>query len=382
MTTRWLALAAAVVGGAVLYTLLPAAPAATLPDPESRPLPMRGAIHVHTRRSDGTGTVDEVAAAARRAGLQFVIFTDHDDGTRGPDTPAYRYGVLCIDGLEVSTNNGHVVVLGLPQSPYPLAGDAREVLEDVRRMGGMSIAAHPDSVRPELAWTDWNNLFDGIEWLNGDSQWRDEGWPTIARSILTYPLRRAPTLATLLDRPVELLNRWDAQLAERQVVSVAAADAHARVGPGGDPYGQSLSLHIPSYEQVFRSLSISLPGVQLHGNAREDADVVMNAIRAGHVYSTIDALATPGRLMFSATSGSHQAVMGDRLPLDGPVVLRVGTNAPAGSTIRLVADGQPIAAAAPPSFEHVAPPVPAVYRIEIDVANAPGAPPEIGRAHV
>jgi hypothetical protein len=332
-------------------------------------------MHVHTRRSDGTGTVDDVAAAARRAGLQFVVFTDHGDGTRGSDTPAYRYGVLCIDGVEISTNDGHVVVLGLPQSPYPLAGDAREVLEDVRRMGGMSIAAHPDSVRRELAWTDWNTAVDGLEWLNSDSQWRDEGWPAIGRSILTYPFRRAQTLARLLDRPVDLLGRWDAQLADRQVVVVAGADAHARVGPGGDPYGQSLSLHIPSYEQIFRTVTISLPDVQLHGNARDDAAVVLNAIRAGHVYSSIDALATPARLTFSATSGSHQAVMGDRLALDGPVILRVQTNAPAGSTIRLVADGKPIVTATPPSFEHMAPAVAAVYRVEIDIANAPGEPP-------
>src|SRR5437660_1084547 len=49
-----------------------------------------GILHVHTTRSDGGGTVDEVAAAAARAGLAFVIFTDHGDGTRAPDAPVYR----------------------------------------------------------------------------------------------------------------------------------------------------------------------------------------------------------------------------------------------------------------------------------------------------
>jgi hypothetical protein len=335
---------------------------------------MRGAIHVHTNRSDGTGTVDEVAAAARRAGLQFVIFSDHGDGTRGSDTPVYRYGVLCIDGLEVSTDRGHVVVLGLPQAPYPLGGEVDGVIEDVRRMGGISIAAHPDSARPELAWVEWDASSDGIEWLNSDSQWRDEAWPTLTRSLLTYPFRRAPTLATLLDRPVDLLSRWDAQTTRRQVVAVAAADAHARVGPGGDPYGRSLSVHVPSYEQVFRTVSISLPDVQLHGNARDDARTVLEAIRGGHVFSTIDALATPARVIFSAVSGSHRAGMGDRLALDGPIMLHVDTNAPAGSNIRLIADGKPIASAVPPSLDYAAPSAPGVYRVEIDVAGAPGNP--------
>ena len=38
-----------------------------------------GAYHIHTSRSDGSGSVADVAAAARRAGLKFVILTDHGD---------------------------------------------------------------------------------------------------------------------------------------------------------------------------------------------------------------------------------------------------------------------------------------------------------------
>lgn len=374
MSTRWFVAAAVLASGVGLFVLMPPSPMVLGEGPQAG-APMRGAIHVHTRRSDGTGTVDEVAAAARRAGLQFVIFTDHGDGTKGSDTPAYRYGVLCIDALEVSTNGGHVVVLGLPQTPYPLAGEAGDVIEDVRRMGGMSIAAHPDSPRPELAWADWDVPVDGIEWLNSDSQWRDETWPSLLRALVTYPLRRAPSLATMLDRPVDLLNRFDALTTKRSVVALAGTDAHARVGPGGDPYGQSYSLHIPAYEQVFRTLSISLPGVELHGNAKEDAQVVLSAIRAGHVFSSIDALATPARLTFSAASGSRRAVMGDRLPLDGPVMLRAETNAPPSSMIHLLADGKTVASAAPPTLEYTAEPTPAVFRVEVEVARAPGTPP-------
>ena len=64
-------------------------------------------IHVHTNRSDGLSPPDQVAAAAARAGLKFLIFTDHGDATRAPDPPSYRSGVLCLDGVEISTNGGH-----------------------------------------------------------------------------------------------------------------------------------------------------------------------------------------------------------------------------------------------------------------------------------
>ena len=40
-----------------------------------------GGYHIHSVRSDGTGTVDDIAAAASRAGLQFLLLTDHGDAT-------------------------------------------------------------------------------------------------------------------------------------------------------------------------------------------------------------------------------------------------------------------------------------------------------------
>ncbi len=372
---RWIWLAVAVAAGVTLYLLLPPPPMTLATTPTGATLPIRGAIHVHTRRSDGTGTVDDVAAAARRAGLQFVIFTDHGDATRGSDTPVYRYGVLCIDAVEISTNGGHVVALGLPQSEFPLAGEAADVIEDIHRMGGMSIAAHPDSPRAELRWSDWSVPVDGVEWVNGDSQWRDEARGTLVRALFTYPFRGAATLATLLDRPDDLMNRWDTLTATRSVVTVAAADAHARVGPGGDPYGRSLSLHIPSYEQSFREFSISLPQVQLHGNPSDDAREVLDALREGRIFSAIDAIATPAMFTFSAVSGSHQAVMGERLQLDGPVMLRVESNGPTGSSIKLLAEGKMVASVAAPVLEYAAPAKAAVYRVEIDVPGAPGTPP-------
>ena len=59
---------------AAIPALAPAAAAST-PAPHWRPdgLTIRGAYHVHSVASDGTGTLDDIAAAAARAGLQFVI---------------------------------------------------------------------------------------------------------------------------------------------------------------------------------------------------------------------------------------------------------------------------------------------------------------------
>jgi hypothetical protein len=161
-------------------------------DPDLIRRTVRGAYHVHTSRSDGASDKATIAAAAARAGLKFVIFTDHGDGTAPAEPPAYLSNVLCIDGVEISTNGGHYVALGMRQAPYPLGGDPAAVVEDVARLGGFGIAAHPDSPKASLAWTDWDAPIDGIEWLSADSEWRDESRAALARAFSSYLFRPAP----------------------------------------------------------------------------------------------------------------------------------------------------------------------------------------------
>ena len=360
---------------AAWYVTLPPRPLA-LPAPDGDVMPVRGVFHVHTRRSDGTGTIDDVARAAARAGLAFVILTDHGDATREPDRPTYRSGVLCIDAVEISTTGGHLVALGLGRAPYPLGGEARDVLEDVARLGGMSIPAHPGSNKPELQWTEWAAPFDGLEWLNGDSEWRDETPATLARVLLAYPARSAESLALLLDRPNDILSRWDRLTQQHRVVAVAASDAHARLGLRtlGEPYDRSASLPLPGYEQLFRTFSIALPQVRLTGRAADDAAAVLAEIRAGHVYSAIDALAAPARLSFTATSAGTQLITGDELQPHTPVTLRVATNAPGRAEIRLLKNGEVAASTGDAMLEQTVPPMPGVYRVEVQLPGAPGMP--------
>ncbi|MQA31633.1 MAG: hypothetical protein GEU82_17660, partial [Luteitalea sp.] len=253
-----------------------------------------GAIHVHTNRSDGSRSPEDVAAAAARAGLQFVIFTDHGDATRAPDPPVYRAGVLCLDGVEISTTGGHYVAIGLPQAPYRLGGEPRDVVEDVRRLGGFGIAAHPDSPKPELQWGGWSAPFDGIELINPDSSWRahasSPGWRPklgLARALTTFPFRGAETIARLLKDSPETVRRWAALTSERPVVGLAGVDAHARLElRSGDPADNRFALPIPGYEASFRVLSVRVSvGEPLSGEPAADAKRLLDSLRSGRVYT-------------------------------------------------------------------------------------------------
>ena len=341
---RWMIGTAAVVAAVAVFVTL-TIPPRHLVLAESVDWTIPGAIHVHTNRSDGLSGPDEIAAAAARAGLKFIVFTDHGDATRKPDPPAYRSGVLCLDGVEISTTGGHYVALDMPASPFPLRGEARDVVEDVHRLGGFGIAAHPDSPKPQLRWREWTAPLDGIELLNPDTSWRvwaeqaagsTAPWQARRRlmaAVLDYPFRPVEVMANLI-QPSRAVVNWEALTRRRRVVSIAGIDAHAKLEfRNGDPGDTRNALPLPGYESSFRVLSIHVrPERALSGDAATDAGIVMRAIREGHVYTAVDGIATPPSFEFTATNAHGTAQEGDELGAATPVTLRVRSNAPPGFT--------------------------------------------------
>ncbi len=332
-----------------------------------------GAYHIHTNRSDGTGTVDEVAMAASRAELRFIILTDHGDGTRAPDPPAYLHGVLTIDAVELNTREGHVVALGLDAAaPYPLAGLAQDVIEDVHRMGGVVILAHPDSPRSELSWRgEGMGGADGIEWINADSEWRDESAARLMRAAVSALVRPPEAIASMFSRPVRSFQRWDRASRTRAIVGVAAVDAHANIPwREQEEPRQSSGFERPSYETMFRTLvQTVVPDRPLTGDAAVDAAAIVGAMRAGRTYSTVRAQAWPSALIFEAEHEGSRFVMGDRLGASTAAVALSARalNAP-GSQVTLLRNGQPHRTG---QGTLVVPDIsaPGVYRVEVSLPD-------------
>jgi len=347
-----------------------------------------GAYHVHTSRSDGAADTDHVAQAAARAGLQFIILTDHGDGMRAPDPPVYRHGVLCIDAVEISTDGGHYVAIDMPAAPYPLGGAPSAVVEDVARLGGFGVAAHPDSPKPELAWRDSTAPVDGIEWLSADTEWRNESRRSLTRAALGYLFRPGPALATLLDRP-STLSRWDALVRTRRVVALAAHDAHGGIGRAAEE-GRRFVADVPSYEASFRTFAIRVPmDHPWSGEAVSDARALVASIRSGRVFTTIDALASPGLLEFYAQTPNGRIQMGSAAEAGTAAQLIVRVLAPSGAQVLIVDDSMlrrrgglfAIGASrrvAPDGTQELHAQLGAgegAFRVEVNVPSAPGTPP-------
>jgi len=346
---------AALAAAVVTYTLVTLPPAHLRISAPMPPNVVLGAYHIHTTRSDGAGTPEDVAASAAQAGARFAILTDHGDGTRTPDAPRYVGGVLLIDAAEISTVEGHVVALGIPgATPYRLGGEARDVIDDIHRLGGFAIVAHPDSRREDLRWrpvgVNGNTAFgvqipnrqgggpatdlsgaDGVEWLNADSEWRDESPAMLINAVLHMPVRPAESFATLLNRPTATMRRWDGLTRRRTMVGLSAVDAHGLVA----------GLYRTTFQSFKQAAVLDTP---FGGDAATDAAALLQALRRGHAYSIITGIADGAFPRFTARDDTREVTMGERLSdVVGAVHIEASIPAAAGARVVIMHNERSVA---------------------------------------
>lgn len=290
--------------GVVLLAWLAWGFAVVRPARAPRPPPpageLRGAWHVHTTRSDGRGTLDEVVHAARAAGLQFVVITDHN--VLAPEDAGWRDGVLVIEASEASTRFGHVVAVGVPRALTPEERGG-EPLDAIATLGGEAVLAHPfHAKRP---WSGWERSpWRGIEVVSNDTSWGEitvgRGWRRILPGLAALPFDGARTVVGLvpstqreeavldagLRAPGARLRRADGTPAAPRVL-LCSADAHG----------------YPSYRAAFEAFSMHVP-VRPSGDASADGKAVLAALLDGRATCVFDGVAPAANVQLSAAGGA------------------------------------------------------------------------------
>jgi hypothetical protein len=127
--------------------------APTLARPPARPgyRWVAGDFHCHSEHSDGSSTLPELAALARRRGLDFLAVTDHNTVSHFPllEAAGARYGVTLVPGQEVTTPKGHANCIGeVGWADFRTAPD--EWMAKAGSEGGLASLNHP--VLGPLSW--------------------------------------------------------------------------------------------------------------------------------------------------------------------------------------------------------------------------------------
>ncbi|MGD1997246.1 MAG: CehA/McbA family metallohydrolase [Anaerolineae bacterium] len=305
-----------------------------------------GNPHVHTVYSDGTGVHRQVAEAAARAGLDYVIVTDHNvwvDGVEG-----YYDGVLLLVGEEVHhvrriPQANHLLIYGAESELVTHSWDPQHLIEEVSARGGFSFLAHPfekgspvDVDLDAIPWEDWEvEGYAGLEIWNAMSEFKGRLRNKLAALVYTL----APGLG--LSGPYRAtLHRWDELLAaDRKLTAIGGADAHANSYQMG-----SLRRVVFPYERLFRWINTHLLIERpLSGDLERDRRLIYDALRAGRTWVGYDRPASTGGFRFQARSGANAVTIGGELTRAGAVILEIET--PSRGSIRLLHDGRMVARA-------------------------------------
>jgi hypothetical protein len=246
-----------------------------------------GAVHMHTRRSDGSGTIDDLVDAAVSHDLDFIVVSDHN--TEEPTRYEYRRGVLVVLGEELTTLRGHVMMLQVDtvRVSEPDSTDRAHGLPFHRTLGdaGLTFVSHPNGRR---YWRDRTmHDVDGMEIWNADSEWRNDGVRDWIEALTLLPFRPELGMMALVDRPGRNLALLDSVTSVRDIATTCAVDAHARIRITDD-----LLIPFPSYHTTLGLVQHHLRLVQpLTGDAERDGVTVTESLRRGEGYCAMEGLA-------------------------------------------------------------------------------------------
>ncbi len=339
----------------------------------------RAILHAHAEDSAHTGgTLAEMHAAAKRAGVSAIFLSDHlrpprdfMDGWRG-----LRDGVLYVPGSEAKG-----FLLHPERSVMHLVDGPKDALiAEVTRGDGLAFLSHIEDRRdhPMTGLT-------GMEIYNRHADAMDDAalllvlmrWMTDPTEVaaLEEKLRLFPdeVLGAQLDYPSVYFEKWDRETRARRVVGVAANDCHhnqvlivkmvdaetvligtnvddddemrritAKQRPsirelvkGHRPGDEVVRLDFDPYHVFFRDVSTHILAPELTETA------LRRALAGGHAYVAHDFLGDPEGFAWIAERGGRRVgILGDEVRLAPG--LRLVAEAPLPCRLRVLRDGEPI----------------------------------------
>ena len=360
-------------------------------------------LHVHSAFShDSRGTIESIVAAAKRAGTDALLFTEH---------PAAHYdfvadghtglvdGVLLVPGAETKG------CLVYPRTSVPEhdALGSQDLVRRVRAGDGMTFLSHLEERM------DWNlEGLTGSEIYNTHADAKEETrlyqmmknplWLVQAKKVLdAYPQE---ALAAIFDPPTDYLKRFDELCAVSPHTGVSANDAHENVGlritllegdkvriadaldeeltvldrgivaaftpipTDAKPGDLVFKLQLDPYEQSLRHVGTHVLATEL------SRDAIQEGLVKGRAFVAFDWIADARGFDFHAEEGEIRREMGSHVALSGKPVLR--GRAPLSGHWKVVNRGEIVHEADGTALEY-APTAPGNHRVELwlDVAGRP-----------
>jgi predicted metal-dependent phosphoesterase TrpH len=181
-------------------------------------------MHVHTRvgSPDSELAPDVLVQEARRLGLRGVVLAEHHGWPHHTfDAFAREHDIVLIHAQEVSTDMGHVIVVGLGSARLG-GGKIRQLRTAVDNAGGFMILAHPF------------RFFFGSRWMPPNLLFKDRrAMPATAAEAAAHPAFALVDAVEVVNGSYldETENRFAQQVAaHRGLLGTGGSDAHSHHG--------------------------------------------------------------------------------------------------------------------------------------------------------
>jgi len=177
---------------------------------------LKGNFHIHTTRSDGVFSPQDVIKKYAELGHDFLSFSDHDRlMTEKEYEKLDSNGIVLIPGVEISANGPHMLYID-SEKEIPPEQPRQKILNEIEKIfaqtgRGFAVINHPD----------WQNEFNhcSIEQMN---EWTDYLGIEIYNGVIGR-----------LDGSPYATNKWDILLSQGKTVWGFANDDSHRDGDHG-----------------------------------------------------------------------------------------------------------------------------------------------------
>ena len=292
----------------------------------------KGAIHIHSKLSDGTGDIKAIAKAAKQVGLDWVIITDHN---YYDNDESIIDGVYVIKAQEISPH----------QCNHYLAFDVNDIIEPednpqiyvdkVRELGGFGFAAHPDegtTVNKKgevckrknsnhcIPWTNKDVKPDGVEIWNWFSNWADNlDDSNIFTLAYAYLFKHK-----IIKKPSDITLEWWDKLnneTESIVPALGGVDAHAL-----KIYKYIIPVTVFPYKTCFSTITNTIFLKEpLSENIMTAKKQILNAIKNGNSIITNQHISKDLPDIY-VTCSSGKYYCGENIVLDDECCLHFNSN--------------------------------------------------------
>jgi len=297
-----------------------------------------GNLHIHSRHSDGAGSVAEIAQSGRKTLLDFIVLNDHDYmmDSLHLDEEGFYQGLLVLMGLEIGGRYHHYLAFDLKEKFDAVSLGPQAVIDRVNTQGGFGFLAHPfEKGMPfsekSVAYT-WNDLsvsgYTGISIWNFTSRWKERVKTPLHG--LFFLLFKTQTLKAPDRKTVAF---YDTLCQERKVVAIGGSDAHGTMFRWGP-----LAIRPFTYRYLLNSINVHvLMERPISRNLPEAKKAIYANLKDGRLFIVHENLA-PGkgfRFHYRSEDGICLAMGGERLFIPG--ILFIAT--PRRAEIRLLRNG-------------------------------------------